>query len=131
VALVVGLLSWLFVLLSRQGGPALTMTVCPDAITMIRKHQFADTVRRDEIGLVVIRAYGRAGVRKLDVFGPDRSLVGSWDTNWGPSAGPIRTIRALRRAGYPWAVHDGAAIVWQDKFRSKLAPAWTDEVVRP
>jgi hypothetical protein len=130
-AVVFGGLGWMMLSVVRRRAPALTVGFCPDAITMSRRRLVTDTIRRDEVGLVIIKAYGRAGVGSIEIYGPDRSLVGRWDTNWGAGAGAIRSMRALRRLQYPWVLHDAGAVVWQDKFRSPLAPTWTDEVVRP
>jgi hypothetical protein len=133
VGLVAGGLGWMvWRLWAHRSGPALTMTVCPDGLTMSRQGHVTDTVRRDEIGLIVIWELagpgGPRGANQFDVYGPDRQLIGRWPTNWQKSS--LRSMRALRRFDYPWVVHSRGAIVGKDKVRSKLAPPWTDEVLQ-
>jgi hypothetical protein len=114
---------------TRRDGPPLLLTCSPGAISFARPGLAGDTVRRDEIGLIVLRAFGRGGVWAVDVYGPDRRLLGRWATHWGTLSGPIRAIRTLRQFDYPWAVHDGLALAAQGRFQSKSAPVWANEVV--
>jgi hypothetical protein len=133
VALVAGGLCWLVWTTSvHRRGPALTLQVCPDALTISRHGKVTDTVRRDEVGLVVIWEWtglglGPQGATRFDIYGPDRQLVGTWETNWQKSS--VRSVRAFRRLGYPWVLHSQGPVVSTDKVRSKLAPPWTDEVL--
>jgi hypothetical protein len=129
VALVIGGLSWLFVGMVRRAGPALTMTVCPATVTMSRNGRVIDTIQHAEVGLILIKAYQRSGVTAIEIYGSDRSQIGRWDTNWGRGGGALRAIRPLRRLQYPWALHEGGAVLGGDRFRSRLAPGWADEVI--
>ncbi len=107
----------------------LTVVVCPDAITFKRQGEVVDTVGRAEVGLVVLNELGRAGITDLEVYSPDRQRVGEWETNEIKNA--LGYIRALRHHDYPWVVNEKqAGATLRTKVRSKLAPAWADEVLK-
>jgi hypothetical protein len=128
--LVLGGIAWMMWRLTRSRAAALVLRVAPDALVFNRRDERAETVRRDEVGLVVIQAFGRAGVGAYEVYGPDRSLIGRWDTGGSIGPGAVRPMRALRHFAYPWVLHDSGAIrAGSGRLRSPLAPAWTDEIV--
>ena len=58
---------------------------------------------RAEIGLITINEGGFNGVVSLSVFGPDESLLGSWETKWIVKP-PQQVKRVLERHGYPVAL---------------------------
>lgn len=109
----------------------LTIVVSADRLELSRDGKPLDTVQKVDIGLIVLHAisgYGAPGLVDFQIYRPDRSLLGRWDTDWD-MAGPNRSIRALRRYDYPWFLHDTGAAVWKDKFRSKSAPTWASQVL--
>lgn len=111
---------------TRRPGAPLTLRICGDSMTMSRKGQVTDTVTRAEVGLVVLKSGERGGVPRINVFGPSGELVGRWDTNW--LKGPIRIMRALKSAGYPYVLDQVTGPGVGKPIRSFNAPTWTDEV---
>jgi hypothetical protein len=115
-----------FAWVARRPGPALTLRVSADKLTMLRRGAQPAAVRRSEAALVVVDSV--AGQPDLYVYGPDRQLVGHWESNWMKT--PLRTVRALRRFGWPWALRDQAITSGRSStHHSKDAPAWADEVM--
>jgi hypothetical protein len=103
----------------------LTLVVCPDAVSFVRHGAVVDRLEREEVGLIVIDEYGTAGVGGVDVWGPDRQLIGKWDTEW-LARSRFRLAHALRRHGYPWLVAEGTRII---RRGGRNVPAWAEEVV--
>lgn len=101
----------------------LTLGVCPDRLVFERAGEVVDRVPRSEAGVVIVDGYTRSGVLALAVYGPDRELVGMWDTGWTAKS-PRRTLAALDRHGYPW-VTPALDRIWR---RSGNAPPWADDV---
>ena len=82
----------------------LSLVVCPDSLSFVRHGDVADTVDRQEVGVVVVRQAGRAGgVTSVAVWGPQRDLLGRWETGWTMKPW-FRVVGALRRHGYPWVI---------------------------
>ncbi len=103
----------------------LSLVVCPDSLSFVRHGGVADTVDRQEVGVVVVRQAGRAGVTSVAVWGPDRDLVGRWETGWTTKPW-FRVVGALRRHGYPWVVTGAGTRL---RRGGENVPAWAPEVV--
>lgn len=114
-------------------GAELTVVVREDRIEMWRPGDPPQVVERHEAALVVLRvegARGYEGLTQFEVFGPDRSLLGSWETNWYRT-GPVRSIRALGYHGYPWFLYNTSALSWSDQRHAERVPPWAREVLTP
>jgi hypothetical protein len=117
----------------RRHRSGLTVVVRADRLELTRDGRPPDVVVKPDVGLIVLHFIhypGTIGQGVLDfqIFRPDQSLLGPWETGWD-GAGPIQSIRAFRRYGYPWILHDPGALVWNDKFHSKSAPSWANQVL--
>jgi hypothetical protein len=120
-------LAWLFQRVARRPGPALTLRVCPEALTMLRRATPSEVVHRDEVGLVFLNAAGAQS--DISLYSPDQRLIGHWDTNW--MKGSSRSIRALRRSRWPWLLKTTSPMSGlSSRIHSNNAPSWHDQVDR-
>lgn len=113
--------------------PGLTLSVAADRLEVSHDGGHADVVAKADIGLIVLHQFVRPGrtsrgLVDLEIFRPDRSSLGRWHTGWSGRR-PLRSIRALRRYGYPWIVHDMGGLVSERTRRSELAPPWAADVL--
>jgi len=81
----------------------LRINVADDAIEFQLQGHRSEVFTRAEIGLITINEGGFNGVVSLSVFGPDESLLGSWETKWIVKP-PQQVKRVLERHGYPVAL---------------------------
>ena len=127
VLLVVVYGAWLYWQFARRPTPGLTLFLDPDHVVLSRRGRHLASIQRSEIGLVVLHASRGRGVDRLIVWGPDRQMLGEWETGWIKSAtGPIRM---LHRYQYPCVLNDRGARFGQAADRSQDVPVWADEVL--
>ncbi|MDQ3723038.1 MAG: hypothetical protein M3376_08230 [Actinomycetota bacterium] len=101
----------------------LRIDVTDDAIELRMPDQPGQMLSRADIELIVIQE-SWFGVDSVWVYGPDKSLLGIWNTNWVVRP-PQLLMRVLKRHGYPYAL---SRFEYGDRlfYRSPGRPAGAD-----
>jgi hypothetical protein len=62
-------------------------------------------VRREEIGRVVVKESLLEGVESFEIYRPDDTLRGTWETGWCATLA-LFVMRTLKEHGYPCGLRD-------------------------
>ncbi len=99
----VGVIGMLMAVFPRGG--RLRVEVCEDALEFHRPSTPPTVVRREEVGLVVLKESPLEGVETFVVYRPDDTLLGTWETGWCATLA-LLVIRTLKEHGYPCGLRD-------------------------
>ena len=99
----VGVVGMLMAVFPRGG--RLRVEVCEDALEFHRPGAPPTVVRREEIGRVVVKESLLEGVESFEIYRPDDTLRGTWETGWCATLA-LFVMRTLKEHGYPCGLRD-------------------------